>query len=88
MTGVVWLIGAATVIFVALVAYAMTRRYGWGIAVMLPLLAFLAMIGMRWQAEGLTFAEGVAVLGPMALYASPVLVGAAVGIAVARFRRG
>lgn len=88
MTGMFWGIGAATVIFVGVIAFFMTRRYGWGLAVMLPVLALITMIAMRWQADGMTLAEGMRSLGPMVIYASPVLLGVAIGIALARVKRG
>ena len=87
MTGLLWFIGAGTVLFAGLVSYGVTRRYGWGLAVMLPLLALIAMIGMRWQSAGLSAEEGVAALGPMLLFSAPVLLGALCGIALARIRR-
>ena len=83
-----WVIGAATVTFVGVITYAMTRRYGWGLAVMLPTLALITMIGMRWQADGLSLDEGLRALGPMVIYASPVLLGVAIGVALARLKRG
>lgn len=83
-----WVIGGAMVLFVALISYGVARRYGWGLAVMLPLLALLAMIAMRWQDEGWSAAEGWQALGPMLMFSSPVLLGAAVGIVLARWRRG
>jgi ATP/ADP translocase len=88
MTGMLWVIGAATVTFVGVIAYAMTRRYGWGLAVMLPILALVTMIGMRWQADGLSLDEGLRALGPMVVYASPVLLGVAIGVALGRLKRG
>jgi uncharacterized membrane protein len=88
MTGPLWAFGAAIVIFAAVVSYVVTRRYGWGLAVLLPVLALATMIAMRWQAAGISVAEGMANLGPMLLFGSPVLLGSAVGIAVARIGRG
>lgn len=88
MTGMLWVIGTGTVLLAGVMSYVVTRRYGWGAALMLPLLALAAMIGMRWQNEGMTASEGLAMLGPMLLFSAPVLLGALVGIAVARIRRG
>ena len=88
MTGMLWVIGAGTVLFVGVIAYGLTRRYGWGLAVLLPILALIMMIGMRWQADGLSLDEGLRVLGPMVIYASPVLLGVAIGVALARLKRG
>ncbi len=88
MPGFFWVMGAATVLFAGVVGYALTRRYNWGVAVMLPLLSLLAMIGMRWQRDGLSLGEGMQQLVPMLAFASPVLVGTLAGIALARLRRG
>jgi hypothetical protein len=82
------MVGAGTVLFVGVVSYVLTRRYGWGLAALLPLLALIAMIGMQWQNAGLTLAEGLNALGPMILFGSPILLGAVIGIAVARLRHG
>jgi hypothetical protein len=88
MTGMLWGIGAVTVILVGLISYVVTRRYGWGLAVMLPVLSLIAMIAMRWQADGLSFTEGLRGVGPMVIYASPVLLGVMIGTALARLKRG
>ena len=83
-----WGIGAATVAFVGVIAFFMTRRYSWGLAVMLPILALVTMIAMCWQADGLTLAEGMRSIGPMVVYSSPILLGVAIGVAAARIKRG
>lgn len=88
MTGLLWFIGIGTVLFAGVVSYVVTRRYGWGLAVMLPLLALVAMIAMRWQRNGLSAAEGLAALGPTLIFAAPVLLGVVAGIALARLKRG
>jgi hypothetical protein len=88
MPGIFWVMGTATVLFAGLLGYAMTRRYGWGLALMLPLLALIAMIGMRWQKAGLSLSEGLGALGPTLIFAAPVLLGVVVGIVVARVKRG
>ena len=38
MPGLVWVIGAGTVIFGGVIAYVVTWRYGWGLAILLPVL--------------------------------------------------
>lgn len=83
-----WVMGAATVVLTGVLAYAMTRRYGVGLAVLLPVLALFAMFAMRWQKEGMTLDEGMAALVPTLLYASPILLGVVIGIVVARLNRG
>jgi hypothetical protein len=84
----VWVMAVALVIFVGIIAYAMTRRYGWGAALALPILALVVMIAMRWQDEGLTVGEGLRMAGSTLLFAVPVLLGFFAGMAAAWFRRG
>ncbi len=84
MTGTLWAIGAGTVIFAAVASYFVARRYGWGAAVVLPVVALAAMIGMTWQEEGLNLAEGMDLLREALVFAAPVFGGVLVGILVAR----
>jgi NhaP-type Na+/H+ or K+/H+ antiporter len=88
MSGMLWVVGAATVLFAGVIGYGVTRRYGWGLAVMLPVLALMAMIGMRWQNAELSLAEGLDEVPSMLLFALPILLGVGIGILLARFRRG
>jgi hypothetical protein len=87
MNGVFWAIGAAMVVVAGGMSYAVTRRYGWVAAVSLPLAALAAMVGMSWQDQGLDFAGGIDFLQEAVIFAAPILVGAAVGIALALRRR-
>lgn len=87
MNGFLWVVAGATVVFAGVVSYAMTRRYGWGAALMLPLLALIAMLGMQWQEQGLAGREGMGQLLATLAFAAPVLLGAVTGIALARLRR-
>lgn len=84
----VWIMGAGAVLFAGVIAYAMTRRYGWGAALSLPVLALALMIAMRWQDAGLTAAEGLRMAGTTLVFAAPVLLGFIAGLALARIRRG
>lgn len=88
MNGFLWAIGGATVLFAGVLSYVTTRRYGWGAALALPVLALVAMLGMQWQRHGLGWAEGGGVTLASLGFASPVLLGVLAGIALARFRRG
>lgn len=84
MNAVFWAFGVGTVLLVAVISYAVTRRYGWGPALALPVLALAAMLAMRWQERGSTgFELGWASL----IFAAPVLLGSLAGIAVALLRR-
>lgn len=85
MNAVFWTIGGGTVLFVAVLSYVITRRYGWGQALALPVLALVALLAMQWQERASTGFE----LGWSSLvFAAPVLLGAVAGIAVARVKRG
>lgn len=88
MPGMVWGVAVATVLFAGAVSYAMARRYGWGAALVLPLLALVAMIAMQWQRQGLSSAEGFRMAGAMLVFAAPILLGVVAGIALARLKRG
>ena len=78
---------AAMVVLTGVLAYAMTRRYGVRLAILLPVLALVAMFAMRWQNEAMTLDEGVAALGPTLIYAAPILLGVAIGVLIARLTR-
>ena len=88
MSAMIWVMAAAMVVFAGVIAYVMTRRHGWGVALALPVLALAAMIAMQWQDMGLTAAEGLRMAGSSLLFAAPVLLGSVAGIALGRLRRG
>ena len=88
MPMVFWALGAATVVFAGAISYAMTRRYGWGAGLALPLLALVAMIAMQLQRQGLTGSDGLRMAGSTLIFAAPILLGVVAGIALARLRRG
>jgi glucose-6-phosphate-specific signal transduction histidine kinase len=88
MYGYLWVVGSASVIFAAVISYAMTRRYGWGAALLLPLLAVATMIAMQWQAQGLGLEDGLRLAGASLVFSAPLLLGVLAGIAIARLRRG
>ncbi|MDZ4089577.1 MAG: hypothetical protein U1E69_22540 [Tabrizicola sp.] len=85
MNAVFWTIGGGTVLFVAVLSYVITRRYGWGQALALPILALVALLAMQWQERAAT---GFELSWSSLVFAAPVLLGAVAGIAVARLRRG
>lgn len=87
MPAMVWVMGGGLVVFAAVIAYAMTRRYGWGAALALPVLGLIAMIAMQWQDQGLTVAEGLSMAGTALIFSAPVLLGFAAGMMVAWLRR-
>jgi hypothetical protein len=87
MSGVFWAIGGATVVVSGLMSFLVTRRYGWGAAVVLPVVALAAMIGMTWQEQGLDVAGGLGLVREALVFAAPILGGAVVGILLALRRR-
>lgn len=80
-----WVIGGATVLLAAVISFAVTRRYGPGLALILPVLALAAMLGMNWQARAP--GQEIDLVASLAL-ASPILLGVLAGIGVARLYRG
>lgn len=87
MHGTLWAVGAAIVIFAGVISYAMTRRYGWGAAIALPVLALVTVIGLQWQDQGLGVGEGMRLAGSTLVISGPVLMGVLIGAALARLRR-
>jgi hypothetical protein len=87
MNGVLWAVGGGTVLLAGILSFAMTRRYGWGASLSVPVLALAAVLGMRWQ-QGAGEGRGLEMLVSSLAFALPVLLGALAGIAVARLWRG
>ena len=71
-------------VIAVVLAYALTRRYGWKPALGLPLAALAAIIAVLWQTEGAGLREGLRLAAQILLFASPTLAGALLGIALAR----
>lgn len=88
MHGFLWVVGGATVLFAGVLSFFMTRRYGWGSALALPVAALVAMIAMTWQDRGLDFRGGMAFLREALVFAAPVMLGALAGIVLGRRWRG
>jgi hypothetical protein len=87
MNGMLWAIGGAVVILAGVMSYAVTRRYGVAAAVALPVVALAAMIGMTWQDQSLDLAGGIGLVQETLVFATPILGGAVIGIAMAWRRR-
>jgi hypothetical protein len=77
---------AMAALLAAVICYALTRRYGWGVALALPLLALAATVAMLWQEGGLASSGGMTLVTFAVVFAAPTLLGALAGIAVARLR--
>lgn len=88
MHGFLWAVGGATVLFAGVLSFFLTRRYGRGAALALPVAALVAVIAMSWQDRGLDFRGGMAFLREALVFAAPVLLGTLVGILLARRWRG
>lgn len=88
MHGFLWVVGGATVLFAGVLSFFMTRRYGWGAALALPVAALVAMIAMNWQDRGLDIRGGMAFLREALVFAAPVMLGALAGIVLGRRWRG
>lgn len=88
MHGFLWVVGGATVLFAGVLSFFMTRRYGWGAALALPVAALVAIIAMTWQDRGLDFRGGLAFLREALVFAAPVMLGALAGIVLGRRWRG
>ncbi len=78
------LLGSVNAVIAVVIAYALTRRYGWKPALGLPLAALAALIAVLWQGEGASVREGLHLAGQVLMFASPTLVGVLLGIAMAR----
>jgi fructose-specific phosphotransferase system IIC component len=87
MNGFLWAVAVATMVFAGVISYAVARRYGWAPALILPLLAVVASIGMLWQAEGASFRDGLGMAASALVFAAPTLIGALAGILIARLRK-
>lgn len=67
-------------------AYALTRRYGWRFAAVMPVMSVLVLVAVLWQ----NGSGGIGSVAPLALWclaaSSPIVAGTVVGILVARRR--
>lgn len=72
----------------SVLAFVLSRRYGWRFAALMPVLALIIFSAMLWQRGGFG-AENLAEMVVWVLVASsPILVGTGIGILLARRRRG
>ncbi|MFN3577885.1 MAG: hypothetical protein ACK4TJ_13015 [Tabrizicola sp.] len=88
MHGFLWAVGGASVLFAGVLSFFVTRRYGWGAALALPVAALVAVIAMNWQDRGLDLRGGLVLLREALVFAAPVLLGALSGVLLARRWRG
>ena len=81
------IMAVATALFAAVLSYAIARRYGWKPALVPPVLALVASIGMLWQSQGMGFRDGFGLIATATAFSAPTLLGALIGILIARARR-
>lgn len=81
------ILAVGTALFAAVLSYAIARRYGWKPALVPPLLALAASIGMIWQSQGMGLQEGFGLIATATAFSAPTLLGALVGILIARVRK-
>ena len=87
MTGILLAVAVANALVVGLVAWAMSRRYGPARAMVVPILALLAAVFMVWRSISVSGHDPLDVLASALLIAGPWLLGAFLGLAVARWQR-
>ncbi len=78
------LLASVNAAIAVVVAYALTRRYGWKPALGLPVAAVAAIIAVLWQREGVSVSEALQMAPQLLLFASPTLAGAVIGTLLAR----
>lgn len=82
---------AGTSIAGALVAgvitWAVARRYGWRVGLIVPLLALLALIAILSQARMLSLSDSFALAATALTIVGPTLVGALLGLVLAATRK-
>ena len=81
------LLASINAVIAVVIAYALTRRYGWKPALGLPLAALTALLAVLWQTEGASVSEALQLAPQLLLFASPTLVGALLGVGLARGKR-
>jgi hypothetical protein len=78
------LLASINAVIAVVIAYALTRRYGWKPALGLPVAALTAILAVLWQTEGVSVSEALQLAPQMLLFASPTLAGAVIGTLLAR----
>ena len=86
MTGVLLAIAAVNALVVAVIAWAVARRYGPGRALLVPVVGLLAAVFMVWRSVSAYGRDPLEVLALAFLIAGPWVLGAFLGLAVARWQ--
>jgi hypothetical protein len=86
MTGVLLAVAVANALVVGVIAWAAARRYGPGRALLVPIVGLIAAVFMVWQSVSLYGRDPLEVLVLAFLIAGPWVLGAVLGLAVARWQ--
>jgi hypothetical protein len=86
MTGVLLAVAVANALVVGLIVWAMSRRYGSGRALLVPFVGLLAAVFMIWRSVAVDGHDPMGVIASAFLIAGPWVVGALLGLAVARWQ--
>jgi hypothetical protein len=86
MIGPLVLMALATAAGAAAIGWAATRRYGWRLALVVPLTALAALIAVLWQGGGQDLQASLALAAQALVLAAPAVVGAFLGIVLASRR--
>jgi hypothetical protein len=86
MTGVLLAVAMMNALVVGLIAWAMSRRYGARRALLVPVVGLLAGVFMVWRSMVVDGHDPLAVLVSAFLIAGPWVVGAFLGLALARWQ--
>jgi hypothetical protein len=86
MAGVLLAVAVANALVVGLISWAMSRRYGAGRALVVPFVGLLAAGFMVWRSVSVDGRDPMGVLASAFLIAGPWVLGAFLGMAVARWQ--
>jgi hypothetical protein len=88
MYGPVIVLAAFAVLIAGGLSWLVAVRFGVLWALALPVVALVALIGMRWASTGIDFHDGIGSVVATAVFALPTLVGVLIGTGLAvLFRR-
>lgn len=80
--------GSGILCICAVVAFALTRRYGARFALVMLLLGLIAGIGVIWQSQAADAGNGLQLVLWSLASSTPVLLGTVIGILLGRRQRG
>ncbi|OYW61123.1 MAG: hypothetical protein B7Z10_01765 [Rhodobacterales bacterium 32-66-7] len=80
-------IGIAGALVAAVIAWAVARRYGWRVGLIVPLLALVSLIALLWQARLFSLSDGFTLAATALTVTGPTLAGALLGLMLAARKR-